>query len=217
MSYQRITMLYVSMRLAAVIGSMVVVALSQFAVGQDPRTAPNAALQARARMLQGYQRSGSIGNGYRPRSAWAYQGSAQAHAQALNAAGRDSKQLPPATAKEHLDAIRQNVAATKAEIDKLGEKAAQEAAVKENVDALSKDLAECEKLCAMMEKTIGNDGVDAVQMCAHCSGLEQKLKAAETEHRALLKKLGIEPPMSAAEHAAHEHENDGSAPAKKDQ
>jgi hypothetical protein len=81
------------------------------------------------------------------------------------------------------------------EIAKLGPEAAKEADVKQHVDGLEKHLAKCEKLCGMMETTIGQDGVETVQMCAHSSGLEQKLKAAEAEHGALLKKLGIEPPV----------------------
>jgi cytochrome c556 len=187
-------------RLSAALGAIVLVAMTQFAEAQTPT---NAALQARARMQQRHKQTGSIGNGYRPYSAWTYQNSARTHAQALNAYGQNCKQLPPATAKEHLDAIRQNVTATKTEIAKLGPEAAKEADVKQHVDALEKHLAECEKLCGMMEKTISQDGVETVQMCAHCSGLEQKLKAAETEHRALLKKLSIEPPAPAHDHGEH--------------
>lgn len=55
----------------------------------------------------------------------------------------------PIEGKEHLDAIRQNVTATKTEIAKLGPEAAKEADVKQHVDALEKHLAECEKLCGM--------------------------------------------------------------------
>ncbi len=188
-------------RLAAALGVIFLMTMTQFAQAQTPT---NAALQARAKMQQRHNQTGSVGGGYRPYSAWTYQNSARTHAQALNAYGQNCQQLPPATAKEHLDAIRQNVTATQKEIAKLGPEAAQEAEVKEHVVALEKHLAECEKLCGMMEKTIGADGVETTQMCAHCSGLEAKLKAAEAEHRALLKKLGIELPAAAAEHANHD-------------
>lgn len=200
-----------SMRLMAVVASIVFLAWSQYAAAQPQAT--NAALQARARFLQGHKQTGSIGNGYRPWSAWTYQDSARRNAEALSTYGQHVQQLPPATAKEHLDEIRKNVAATKAEIAKLGDEAAREADVKNDVDALTKHLTECEQLCAMMDKAIGENEVDAAKVCAHCSGLEDKLKAAEAEHRALLKKLGIEPPKGAAE---HQHEKTDAAPVKKD-
>jgi len=101
---------------------------AQFAAAQTPT---NAALQARARMLERHKQSGSIGNGYRPWSAWTYQQSARTHTQALNAYGQNCKQLPAATAREHLTAIQQNVAATRKEIAKLGDEAAKEAEVQE--------------------------------------------------------------------------------------
>lgn len=201
------------MQLLAVIAFTGFVGWSQFAAAQQQT--PNAALQARARFLEGHNRTGSMGNGYRPWSAWTYQESARRHAEALNTYGKHVKQLPPATAKEHLDEIRKNVAASKAEIAKLGDEAAKEADVKNHVDALTKQLTECEQLCASMEKTIGEEGVDTVKMCAHCFGLTEKLKMAETEHRALLKKLGLEPPKSPASHSEHHPEKAGVAPAKK--
>ena len=185
---------------------------TQFAAAQTPT---NAALQARAKMQQRHQQSGSIGGGYRPLSARSYQQSAQIHAQALNAYGQNCQQLPAETAREHLTAIQQNVAATRKEIAKLGDEAAKEADVQEQVATLQKHLTECEKLCDMMGKTIKDDGVETVQMCAHCSGLEAKLKAAETEHQALLKKLGIEVPAPAAAHGDHDHHKSGAQPAAK--
>lgn len=172
--------------------------------------AVNAALQAREKMRSSHGQSGTIGGGYRPFSAWTYQNSARMHAQTLNAYGKNCKQLPSATATEHLSAIRQNVAATKAEVAKIGADAAKEADVKEHVDALQKHLAECEQLCSMMEKTIGPDGVQSAPMCTHCSGLEDKLKKVDTEHRALLKKIGIDVPGH-AEHDDHGANEQGEA------
>lgn len=180
------------------------------------KPATNAALQMRAKMQQRHKQSGSIGGGYRPWSAWTYQQSARTHTQALNAYGQYCKQLPAATAHEHLSAIQQNVAATRKEIAKLGDEAAKEAEVQQRVVALQQHLEECEQLCGMMAKTITEDGVETVQMCAHCSGLEAKLKAAEAEHQALLKELGIESPAAAAAHGDHDHEHKaGTQPEKK--
>lgn len=196
---------------AALLGTAMLALSSQTAMAQ------NAALQARAKMQQRHQQSGSIGGGYRPWSAWTYQQSARTHTQALNAYGQNCKQLPAATAREHLSAIQQNVTATRKEIAKLGEEAAKEAGVHEKVVALQKHLEECEKLCGMMTKTITEDGVETVQMCAHCSGLEAKLKAAEVEHEALLKELGIAPPASAAAHDDHGHEHKTDAQPEKKQ
>ncbi len=200
-----------SMLVAALLSSAVLVLSGQTAIAQ------NAALQARAKMQQRHQQSGSIGGGYRPWSAWTYQQSARTHTQALNAYGQNCKQLPAATAREHLSAIQQNVAATRKEIAKLGEEAAKEAGVHEKVVALQKHLEECEKLCGMISKTITEDGVETVQMCAHCSGLEAKLKAAEAEHHELLKELGIAPPASAAAHGDHDHEHKKDAQPEKKQ
>lgn len=177
------------------------------------KPATNAAL----RMQQQHQQTGTIGGGYRPWSAWTYQQSARTHTQALNAYGQGCKQLPAATAQEHLSVIQQNVAATKKEIAKLGEGAAKEAGVQEKVAALQKHLEECEKLCGIMSKTIKQDGVESVQMCAHCTGLEAKLKAAEAQHQAILKEFGIEVPASAAAHGDHEHEHKTDAPSEKKQ
>lgn len=214
MSYHRYCKLGVGFRIQfiAIIASTVFAVWSQFAAAQQQT--PNAALQARSRFLEGHKQTGTIGNGYRPWSAWTYQESARRHAEALNAYGKNVKQLPSATAKEHIEEIRKNVTASKAEIAKLGDEAAREADVKNHVDALTKYLSECEQLCTSMEKTIGQDGVDTVKMCAHCSGLSEKLKAAETEHRALLKKLGLEPPTSSVD---HQHEKTNVSPAKKAQ
>ncbi|MEO8497838.1 MAG: hypothetical protein ABI614_22455 [Planctomycetota bacterium] len=188
--------------------------MSQFAAAQQQT--PNAALQARARFQKAHKQTGSIGNGYRPWSAWTYQESARRNAAALSTYGHHVEQVPPATAKEHLDEISKNLAATKAELAKLGDEAAREADLKKDVDVLTSHLTECEQLCASIEKAIGEGEVDAEKVCAHCSGLEDKLKAAEAEHRALLKKLGLEPPKSAADHAEHQQEKKEGAPNKKE-
>jgi cytochrome c556 len=202
-------------RHVAAVAAVVLAGLSQFAIAQQQT--PNAALQARARMMKQHKQTGSMGNGYRPWSAWTYQRSARRNAEALSTYGQNVQQIPPATAKEHLDEIRKNLAATKSEIAKLGDEAAQEADVKHDVGVLTKHLTECEQLCASIEKAIGEGEVDTEKVCAHCSGLEDKLKAAEAEHRALLKKLGLEPPKSAADHAEHQPKKTNGAPAKKDQ
>ena len=199
---------------AALLSSAVLAMSAHFAEAQTPT---NAALKARAKMQERHKQTGSIGGGYRPWSAWTYQQSARTHTQALSAYGQNCQQLPAATAREHLSAIQQNVAATRKEIAKLGDEAAKEAEVQQKVVALQKHLEECEKLCGMMTKTITDDGVETVQMCAHCSGLEAKLKAAEAEHQALLKELGIAPPAPAAAHGDHEHEHKTDAQPEKKQ
>jgi len=190
---------------AGLLFSVVLAMSSQFA---DAQTPSNAALQARAKMQQRHQQTGSIGGGYRPWSAWSYQQSARTHTQVLNAYGQNCNQLPAATAREHLATIQQNVAASKKEIAKLGDEAAKEAEVQENVVALQKHLDECEKLCGMMAKTITEVGVETVQMCAHCSGLEAKLKAVDAQHEALLKELGIAPQAPAANADHDDHKSD---------
>lgn len=203
--------------MAALLGSAIMVMPESTSSAQQPNSSFKPATNAALKMQQQHKQTGSIGGGYRPWSAWTYQQSARTHAQALNAYGQNCKQLPAATAREHLSAIQENLAATKKEIAKLGDEATKEAGVHEKVVALQKHLVECEKLCGMMSKTITEDGVEAVQMCAHCSGLEAKLKAAEAEHQALLKELGIATPASAAAHGDHEHEHKTDAQPEKKQ
>lgn len=179
--------------IAVIAGMLVFVVAANDSFARDPS---NAALQARARMQKSHSQRGSIGNGYRPWSAWTYQQSAQTHAQALNAYGQKNEQVSPATADEHLTEIKRNLSAAKAEVAKLGSQAAQDAEVQEELKAVEKTLAECQLLCSKMEKTIGDDKVDTAELCSHCSGLEEKLKKVETEHQALMKSLGIESPAA---------------------
>ena len=193
--------------LAATVGLILAITLSQFLDAAQKPT--NAAQKARARMKERHSRTGSVGNGYRPWSAWTYQQSARAHARTLNTYGRNSQELPAATANEHIKEIQRNVAATRTEVGKLGEEAASQAEVKEHVEALEKHLAECERLCGMMEKTISTDHVDGPAMCKHCDSLESALKAAEMEHQKLLKELGIEPPVADHEHHKESNEKGG--------
>lgn len=172
-------------------GMIILVATAGHTYSREPS---NAALQARARMQKSHSQRGSIGNGYRPWSAWTYQRAAQTHAQALNAYGKNNEQVAPATAEEHLTEIKRNLSAAKTEIEKLGSEAAQDAEVQDEVKALENTLAECQQLCGKMEKSIGDEKVDTAELCSHCSGLEEKLKKVEKEHQALMKSLGIELP-----------------------
>lgn len=200
------------------VGIFALLVMAEAAVAQKPdsglyKPATNSSL----RMQQQHQKTGTIGGGYRPWSAWTYQQSARTHTQALNAYGQGCKQLPAETAREHLSAIQQNVVATRKEIAKLGDEASKEAEVHEKVVALQKHLEECEELCDMMAKTITEDGVETVRMCAHCSGLEAKLKAAEAQHHAILKEFGIEVPAAAAAHGDHNHAHKTGVPSEKKQ
>ena len=171
------------------------VGLSSVAFAQSQ--AFNAAGQARQRQ-ESHQRTGSVGNGYRPYSAWTYQNAATVHAQALSAYGEGCKQLPPETAKEHLAEVRRNVAATKKELAKLGPDAEKEADLKKSIDALQKTLTECEELCVHAEAAVGEKEVQSKPFCAHCSSLTGKLEQAKKQHDELIHKLGIPHPTSPA-------------------
>lgn len=159
----------------------------------------NAAGQGRQRFLESHQRTGTVGNGYRPYSAWTYQNSAASHAQALSAYGEGCKQLPPETAKEHLAEVRRNVAATKKEVSKLGPEVEKEAELKKSIDALQKTLTECEELCGHAEAAVGDKEVQSKPFCAHCSSLTSKLELAKKQHDELIRKLGIPHPTAPAE------------------
>jgi cytochrome c556 len=158
----------------------------------------NAAGQGRQRFLESHQRTGTVGNGYRPYSAWTYQNSAASHAQALSAYGEGCQQLPPETAKEHLAEVRRNVTATKKEISKLGPDVEKDAELKKTIDSLQKTLAECEELCGHADAAIGDKEVQSKPFCAHCSSLTGKLEQARKQHDELIQKLGIPHPAAAA-------------------
>lgn len=152
-----------------------------------------------------HRRMGATGkNGYRPMSSHAYQSTARVHARALHSYGQNIEQVPVETVQEHLTQIKTNVAATKAEIAKLPPEAVAVPGVKEHLDAISKQLAECEKMCSMADKSAAGAKADNVAMCEHCVGLEKKLKAIQAEEAAMLKKLGIELPKNAEDHGEHE-------------
>ncbi len=163
----------------------------------------NAAKKAQTKMQQQYSRSGSIGGGYRPLSAWTYQQNARSHARALNMYGQNRSDLPVETAREHLLCIKQNLTATKTEITKLGPDVATEAGLTEHIEKLQNLLADCEKSCEMMGKTMKDDRVDEKLMCEHCSVVETKLQAFENEHLSMMKKLGIELPSTKSGHEQH--------------
>ena len=154
--------------------------------------------RAHQAFVESHQRNGTVGNGYRPYSAWTYQNSAAAHAQALSAYGEACKQLPPATAKEHLAEVRRNVAATKKEIAKIGPDVEKEADLKKTIDALQKTLTECEELCGHAEAAVGENEVQSKPFCAHCSSLTSKLDMAKKQHDELIRKLGIPHPTAPA-------------------
>lgn len=177
--------------------------------GQVRRQAPNAALQARERMLGNFRRQGTVGRGYRPYTAWTYQQNVQTHTQALQAYGERCEQPEPTAAKEHLAEIRRNLDLLQDELDKFGEEAAKETAVEEQIAAIRKHYADALSTCDMLEKTITDDKVDTKPLCAHCAGLKDQLDDANTEFKQLMEDLGIELPT------AEEPESD--QPAEKDE
>lgn len=154
-----------------------------------------------------HARMGATGkNGYRPMSSRAFQNSAQVHARTLGTYGRNCEQVPVETVQEHLTQIRANVTATKKEIAKLPPEAVATPGVKEHLDAIAKQLAACEKLCAMAEKSATAAKSDNVAMCQHCLGLEKELKALQKEEDALLQKLGIPIPKDSEHLDDHKHD-----------
>ncbi|MFO1094055.1 MAG: hypothetical protein U0992_12200 [Planctomycetaceae bacterium] len=177
--------------------------IANSALAQKPSSV-NAATQARDRMLQSHNQTGSFVGGYRPFSAWSYQNSARTHAQALNGYGQSCPQVPPETAREHLTAIRKDLAAARKELSKFSADAAKQADVKEHVDAIQKHQDAVAELCDRMEQAIGDKKVDCAELCACCQGIDEELKAADAEHRALLDKIGIKlPGGDAGAHAEH--------------
>ncbi len=151
-----------------------------------------------------HRQMGATGkNGYRPMTSRAYQNSARFHARALNSYGTVVEQVPVETAREHLTQIQTSVAAIKKEIKKIDPETAEKAGVQENVATILKQLAECEKMCAMADKAMVGEKVENAAVCTHCASLEKQLAIIRKEEDAMLKKLGITLPE---EHAIHEHD-----------
>ncbi len=152
-----------------------------------------------------HRQMGATGkNGYRPMTSRAYQNSARFHSRALNSYGTVVERIPAETAREHLTQIQTSVAAINKEIKKIDPETAEKAGVQENVAALLKQLAECEKMCSMADKAIDGEKVDNSAVCTHCVSLEKQLAAIRKEEDAMLKKLGIALPQ---EDAIHEQES----------
>jgi len=137
-----------------------------------------------------YAKSGRIGGGYRPYSAWSYQSSARTQAQALYRYGKTVDKCDPATVREHVAEVKKNVAAAKKEVAALGEQAAKKGEVKEHIDAMLKHYDEAEKMCKMMESSLD----DNETVCDCCKTIDDELKAAEAEHKKMLDTLGIPVP-----------------------
>ena len=143
-------------------------------------------------MRRSYSRSGTVGRGYRPLSAWSYQNSARVNAQSLYLYGENCPDVEPATVKEHVAEIRRNVAAANSELDKLDEQTIKEGKIADEVEALRKNYAAIEEHCGMAEKCVTGKGVETGKLCECCGSLEDELDAAHKTHQQMLDKLGIE-------------------------
>ena len=150
--------------------------------------------------------TGKSGYGYRPMTSRAYQSSARFHSRALNSYGSECQQVPVETAREHLVQIQSSVAAVKKEIQKIDTETATKAGIEENVAAIMKQLAECEKMCGMADKAITGEKVENVAICAHCTSIEKQLTAIRKEEDAMLKKFGISIPDESTDLEDHEHD-----------
>lgn len=151
-----------------------------------------------------HRQMGATGkNGYRPMTSRAYQNSARFHVRALNNYGSVVERVPVETAREHLTQIQSSVGAVRKEINKIDPETAKKAGVQENVAAILKQLAECEKMCSMADKAMTGEEVDTAAVCTHCVSLEKQLAAIRKEEDALLKKLGIALPDEREIHERH--------------
>ncbi len=154
-----------------------------------------------------HRQMGATGkNGYRPMTSRAYQSSAKFHSRALNSYGTECQQVPVETAREHLTQIQSSVAAVKKEIKKIDPETAEKAGIQEHVAAITKQLAECEKMCSMADKAIAGEKVENAAICTHCTSIEKQLAIIRKEEDAMLKKLGITIPDEHADHKDHEHD-----------
>ena len=154
-----------------------------------------------------HRQMGATGkNGYRPMTSRAYQNSARFHSRALNSYGTTVQQVPVETAREHLTQIQSSVAAVKKEIKKIDTETAAKAGIEDNVAAIMKQLAECEKMCSMADKAITGEKVENAAICTHCTSIEKQLAVIRKEEDAMLKKLGITIPDEHADHKDHEQD-----------
>lgn len=143
-------------------------------------------------MRRSYNRSGTVGQGYRPLSTWSYQNSARVNAQSLYLYGENCPEVPATTVKEHVSEIRRNVAAANEELNKLDEDTVRNGKIEDEVQSLRQNYQAIEEHCGMAEKCITGSKVDVAELCACCGSLEDELDAAHKTHQQLLDKLGIE-------------------------
>lgn len=171
-------------------GLIASLAVHSFAQSPDRRFPGKPGNPGASDLRNSYAKTGRMGGGYRPYSAWTYQSNARSQAQSLYHYGTTVEKCDPETVREHVAEVKKNVAAAKREVAALGDEAAKKAEVKPHVDAMLKHYEEAEKMCKMIESSVD----DNAAICECCKTIDDELKAAEDEHHKMLKTLGIPVP-----------------------
>ncbi|MBX3444903.1 MAG: hypothetical protein KF774_21055 [Planctomyces sp.] len=183
---------------AFAVTAVAVLVAQAFAQSADRRFPGKPANPGASDLRSSYARSGRMGGGYRPYSAWSYQNNARVHAQSLYTYGRTVDKCDPATVREHVAEVKKNVAAAKKEVAALGDEAAKKADVKQHVDAMTKHYDEVEKMCKMIESSLDDNDV----VCDCCKTIDDELAKAEGEHKKMLDTLGVHLPSPISEDPA---------------
>ena len=141
----------------------------------------------------GSKMRGDFGRGFRPHTARTYTSQAYNNAGVLYYYGQNYPQLPPATAREHVQEVRRNLDAARKEYAKIGPELTQQPDLKPHITAIDQGLARVNQTCQMLEQHVKSGQFQLGPVCDHCLNIAKELKAVESEHDQLMKKLGIEP------------------------
>ena len=124
-----------------------------------------------------------------------YQRHAHDHAQVLQDYATSGKTVPKAIIKEHANAIRSNVAATKKAYSGMSEEARKEAA--KSLAVIEKAHAKVLETCNMLDECCKAGDGDSTTVHKCCITVADQMKVAQDEYEKLGKQLKLEAPPAA--------------------
>jgi len=130
------------------------------------------------------------GDAYQFDSGSTYTGHAYDHARVLSDYSAGGQPVPKAVVKEHADAIRHNVTASKKAIAGLSDDAKKEAA--KSLAIIDKAHAKALEACNMLDECCAKGDGDSTVVMKCCATATDELKAAQAEQEKLAKQLKLE-------------------------
>ena len=130
------------------------------------------------------------GDAYQLNSGSTYTGHAYDHARILSDYSAAGQPVPKAVVKEHADAIRHNLTASKKAIAGLSDDAKKEAA--KSLAIIDKAHAKALEACNMLDECCAKGDGDSTVVMKCCATATDELKAAQAEQEKLSKQLKLE-------------------------